>query len=252
MEIFAILAAIAVIAGSIVLSLNPNSPPGLGTARTATPRRLFLAGGPVLFPGGRVFDGSLSRDPLNVGDIDVLRAGVVMGKITATGLYAPSIIGVLPSAHDSSGTTLTSLTVGVANATEIVRRIGSSGTFKLIGPPSAGGTVAATAVTFSAVNTTTGVVTITDIAVNKIAGTFITSDDGSETPLGLIADEYGIKVTDVDDADIDGPFNLAIGGIVDASQIVNYPSDTALIAWLKGKLNDETAGGAGFTFDDTY
>lgn len=231
---------------------NPNATPGLGTVKTATPRRVMLAGSGVFLPA-KIVRGAVSRDPLNTANLDVLRAGMVLGKITANSKYAPSIIGVLPSAHDSSGTTLTELSVGAANAVEIVRRIGSSGTFGLTGPPSAAGTVATTAVTFSAVNVTTGIVTITDIAVDKVAGSFIQPDDGSETPLVVLGDGYGLKVTDTDASNIDvEATQLLIGGLIDASQIINYPSDTSLITWLKSALNNVDGGGARFTFDDAY
>ena len=225
--------------------------PGVKSDRTATPRKLLISLTNAIFLAvGKIIDGEKARDPLNTGDLDVLRAGMLMGKITTGGKYAPSIIGVLPSAHTSSGTTVTSMTIGVANAVELVRRIGSSGTFKLTGPPSAAGTVATTTVTYSAVNTTTGVVTITDIAVNKIAGSFIQPTDGSETPLGLIPDGYGIKVTDQDAADIDVQLpKLLIGGYLDASQIINYPSDTSLIAWVKAQLR---ASGGPYIFDDDF
>ena len=228
--------------------------PGVKTDRTATPRRVLLDGASgVYLPGGRIIDGSESRDLGNTGDTTVLRAGLVMGMNSTSKMWEPSIIGVLSSAHNSSGTTLTSLSVGATNATEINRRIGSSGTFKLIGPPSAGGVVAATTVTYSAVNTSTGVVTITDIAVNKISGTFICPNNGAEDPQALIPDGTGIWVQDVDNNDIDVPFpKPLVGGIVDSSQIVNWPSDTSLRTWLAGKLNktDGTVvGGGAFTFD---
>src|SRR5258706_15550996 len=88
------------------LNLNPketpmNIPitglPGIGTARTATPREIIS--GNVHFaqflPGLRTIDGSRSRDPLNGTDVDALRAGIVFGKVTSGGKYAPRILGVL-------------------------------------------------------------------------------------------------------------------------------------------------------------
>jgi len=237
--------------------VNSARLPGIHTVRTATPRKLLITDhGKLFIPGGKIINGTYSRDPLNTGDIDVLRAGIVLGKRTDDSLYAPSIIGVLPYAHSSAGTTLTALVVGAVNAAEINRRIGSSGTMKLTGPPSAAGTVTTTTVTYSAVDTDEGIVTITDIAVTKIVGTFIQPADGSETPLCLLNDGYGLKVTDDDDAscNIDAA-ELLVGGHVDSSQIVNWPSDTSLITWLAGKLNktDGTVvGGGSFVFDHQY
>ncbi len=235
--------------------------PGVSTGKTATPRKVLITDqGKLLVPGGKIIDGSLSRDIGNTNDKDVLRAGVVMGKVTSSGKYAPSILGSLDAAHNSSGTTLTTLTVSTALALEIQRRIGGSGTFNLVGPPSAAGVVATTVVTYSAINTSTGIITITDIAVNKIAGSFIMDTDGTEEPLALIADDrdtYGIKVTDSDDQDVDVPFpQPVIGGFVDVSQLIEWPSDTALQNWLIAKLNNSddltVRGRAPFQSDDVY
>ena len=116
--------------------------PGVKTTRTATPRNLTITvDGRVLLPRGRIIDGAESRDPLNTGDLDVLRAGIVMGMITASGKYAPAIIGVLAGAYDKDGSDKTSMTVAAAVAVEIVRRIGTTGTFKITGPPTVAGTV---------------------------------------------------------------------------------------------------------------
>ena len=241
---------------------NGNGLPGIGTTRTATPRHILVgdAAKAEYVPGGRMIAGASSRDPLNTGDLDVLRAGMVMGKITSGGKYAPSILGVLPSAHDSDGTTKTTLTVSPATAVEINRRIGVSGTFNLVGPPDAGGIIASTTVTFSAVNVTTGVLTISDIAVDKVAGSFITPTDGSEVPLGLLNETYGVKVTDRDAVAIDVQMpRLLVGGMIDTTQIINAPTDVSLLRWLKSSLNARLAAaqitfavGGAFLFDDTY
>ena len=58
----------------------------------------------------------------------------------------------------------------------------------------------------------------------------------------------GLKVTDQDSEDISVSLpELIIGGQLDASQIINWPTDTSLIAWVKAAL--ETTG-IGYTFDD--
>ena len=74
--------------------MNPNGLPGPGTA-TANAFRQFLTSidGRVLKPGGTTIQGANSRDPGNTGYVDTLRAGLLMGKITTGGRYAPSIIG---------------------------------------------------------------------------------------------------------------------------------------------------------------
>lgn len=223
--------------------------PGVGSARTATPREI-LAGNAQLaqyVPGLRLIDGSKSRDPLNGADVDVLRAGTLLGKVTSSGKYAPSVIGVLASAASASAT---SLTVSAAVATEIVRRIGTSGTFKLSGPPAAGGTVATQTVTFSAVNTTTGVITCSATSAAAVAGSFVQPTDGSETIVTLLANRWGVKVTDVNAANIDVlEDQLLLAGHVKTANVINYPSDTSLITWVKAALR---ANCPAMTFDDSF
>jgi hypothetical protein len=240
-------------------NLNPNRAPGIGTEREAAQRRLLLTdASALLLPGGKIIDGSKARDPLNTGDLDVLRPGIVLGKITSGGKYAPSILGVLASAYDKDhSVNKLAMTVSAATAVEINRRIGASGTFNLTGPPTAAGTVATQTITYSAINVTTGVITCSAGSADAIAGSFIQPTDGSQTPLCLIPDGTGIKMTDLDASDltsVEAP-HLLIGGHVDASQIVNWPSDTSLRTWLMGKLNgtDGTMEGSGsFNFDNRY
>lgn len=225
-----------------------NGLPGIGSTRTATPRKILASvAGLLCLPGGKIIDGSKSRDLNNTGDTDVLTAGLLMGKLTSGGKYAPSILGVLQSAYTSGGT---AITVSAAQAAEIVRRVGASGNLIVIGPPAAGGTVATITKAFSAVNTTTGVITIANIGANMIAGSLVCTDDGTADPVTLIIDEYGIKATDEDAANIDVPFpTFAVAGMIDASQIRDYPSDSSLKAWVKSKLR---ANGYGFIFDDDF
>lgn len=225
--------------------------PGLRTARTATPRRVFLGESGLYLPAGRVIDGALSRDIGNTGDLDVLRAGLLMGKTTSGGQYRPSIIGLTNGAI--SAATITSVTVAAAVATEIARLIvvaAGNVSLKLTGPPSANGTVATTAVTATAASGTT--ITVSSVAVPAlISGSFITPADGAENPLSFIDDGTGIKVTDEDAVSLDVPFaKFPVGGVVDSSQLINWPSDTSLQAWLIARLNSVDTGK--FVFDHPY
>ena len=223
--------------------------PGVGTIKSATPREILSANLQFsqFVPGLRTIDGSKSRDPLNTNDVDVLRAGVALGKITASAKYAPSILGVLTVAAAGAAT---SLTVAPAVATEIVRRIGAAGTFKLTGPPAAAGTVATQTVTFSAVNTSTGVITCTAIAAAAIIGSFVQPTDGSETIIALVANRWGIKVTDQNAANTDVfEDQLLLAGHVKTANIVNYPTDTSLITYVKAALR---ANCPAITFDDSF
>jgi hypothetical protein len=231
--------------------VNQNMAPGIVAGKTFAYRRLLKGNDGLYLPVGIFIDGSQSRDPLHTSYLDVLRAGTILGQITATNLYSPSIIGVTTVAYSAAGSLNTQLTVSVADATEIVRRIGSSGTFMITGPPTASGTVAEyTAVTYSAVNTATGVITITALGANYIAGSFIQPDDGAQVMRGLLNREDGLKVTDHDDSNIDPAAQLLIGGTLDSSQILRWPSNAVLIQWIKDKLNATAAGQ--YVFDDLY
>lgn len=227
-----------------------NGLPGVRTAVDAGFRRIRTSDqGKRLLPGGVVIDGSKSRDPTNTGNIQYLQAGLVIGRITTGGKYAPAIIGLTGVLHDTSAVT-TTMTLPASVVTEIQRRIGTSGSFKIIGPPTANGTVATETVTFSAIASST-TITITATSADFAAGSIIAPADGSETPVGLIDDGDPIKVTDDDDSDIDVPLNrLLVGGMIDSSQIVNWSSDTSVQSYLKGKLNATSS--SAFTFDDPY
>src|SRR5881394_3907605 len=158
----------------------PNGKPGVLPAFAATPREVFLSNRQFAqFVATPVtIDGTLSGNPLNAPYDFVLFAGTAMGRVSASGKYAPSVIGVTTAAYSHTGGGNTTITTDANTAKEIVRRIGASGTFKLTGPPAAAGTVATQTVTFSAVNTSTGVITCTAIGAAAIAGSFVQPTDG--------------------------------------------------------------------------
>jgi hypothetical protein len=137
--------------------MNRQGLPGISTARAAELRNLLWSGAAKqLKPTGVILDGSLARDPLNTAYLSTLRCGLLLGKITATGLYAPSVLGVSTAAIASTGT---SLTVSAATGVEIVRRLGASGTFNLVGPAIASGVVKKQTLTYSGVSGTAVTVT---------------------------------------------------------------------------------------------
>ncbi len=219
--------------------------PGIGSSVTAQKNNVSRDGHITYFPGGAVIEGSATRDPNNTASVLSIRGGTLMGKISASKYYANSIIGVVASAYTSGGT---SLTIGAAEAVELVRRQGSSGTFTLNGSATAGGTLTTDTVTYSAVNTTTGVITITDIAANRIAGSFVGPTDGSQTPLTFIGDRYPLLIPS-DSSDVSYPW-LPISAIVDTATIINWPTDTTLRTFIRTSLS--TLIGGKFVFDDVY
>ncbi len=223
--------------------------PEVKAERTSDQKRVFLTDkGQVFLPRGRSIDGALSRDPTNsTPDEDVLQAGLLMGKITASKLYAPSVIATIINAEIA---TATAIEVTAAQAAELVRRVGATGTFLLTGPPAAAGVVISEIVTYTNVNTTTGVITVAATTAAFIAGSFIQPEDGSETILTFIPDGSGIKVTDQDKQNQTSRYPMIpLAGVVDFSSLIPAPTDTSLVTYVKDALN---AAGNGYSFDDTF
>jgi len=239
--------------------VNPNSVPGMGTTKTATPRKILLTpDGAQYLPGGKIINGSLSRDPKNTGDLDVLRAGLLMGEITATGLYAPSVLGLVTA--DTSAAS-TDVEVEEAAADELERREGTGGAgcdLVLVGPPTDTGVVSiSAALQYNSIGAAAaGKRTITlnaNCPAVYVDGSFLCAPDGTHLPKAIIVDEYGLKVTD-DDNTTNLNIELArmlVGGQVDASQIINYPAAalTTMRAWVKAQLR---ANSIGWLFDDDF
>jgi hypothetical protein len=149
------------------VSINPLLGRPRVSAETLVTHRLVSSQGFWSFLArGVTVDGAKTRDPGNSADsVLTVRPGTLMGKITASGKYANSAYGLSTGALTSTGTTLAS---SAAIATEMVRRVGATGTFKLTGPPTASGTVRTRTATYSAVNTTTGDITIAALGVNEV------------------------------------------------------------------------------------
>ncbi len=209
---------------------------------------LWSDAGKVTLPTGVIIDGTKSRDIGNAPDTSVLRGGMPLGKVTATGKFANSFIDATTVAA-ASGTT--SITISVAGAAEVVRRIGSSGTLTITGAPTTGGTVAQATLTYSAVNTSTGVITVTATTAAFEAGSFIGDTDGSQNPAILIGGGDGIQVTDEWGNSQDAPLaNAIIGGLIQAAQIIGYPgTGTSRSKWLKSQLR---SFGYAYCFNDDF
>lgn len=225
--------------------------PGIGSTVTATPREVFAGNQQFsqYVPVGVLIDGSKSRDPLNTGDTGVLRAGNLMGKITASGKYRPSVIGLTTGAVSAG--TVTSITVAASTATEVARLIAVAGgnvSLKLVGPPSAAGTVATQAITATAASGTTITISSVSLAAS-VSGSLITPADGSETILTLIGGKYGVRVVDSSGNSFDAQSgHMTLAGHVKTSNVVNYPADSSIKTYIKTALN---AAGR-YTFDDAF
>lgn len=220
--------------------------PGVITGTSYSNRQIFTQPQKVEFaPSFVTIDGTNSRDTGST-PTSLLRAGNLMGKVTSTGKYRNSVIGLTGADYTSGGT---SITVSAAVATEVARLIAAAGasiTLYFIGPPSAAGTVAVTSQTCSAASGTT--LTVTSLGVNKASGSIIAASDGSGTPRTVLPFVAGIDVTDQNSASIDQKLPLlASKADIVTTNIPFYSSmDTSVQTWVKAQL---VATGL-FTFDD--
>jgi len=196
--------------------------PGISSTRTATPRRVRATDlGVRHMPSSIVLDGTKSRDPGNTGDVQNLRAGLVLGRITSGGKFAPSILGVTGGATTNS---TTSLTIAAGTSTELARRIGSTGTFKIVGPPTAAGTVRTVTATYSALGATTA--TITAMGINEVQTVnFGAAATGGTFKIGFTLASGAVVWTDTiawsgTDATFLSNMNTAIDNVLGASQVV--------------------------------
>jgi hypothetical protein len=224
--------------------------PGPRTAYPMVHKAVMLGDFTSFLPGGGLIDGAKSRDPNNTLSPLLLNPGLLMGQVTSTKRWAPSIIGINQSAYTSGGT---SVTVTAAQATEIVRRVGATGNLLYIGPPSAAGTVAVLGpIAYSAINTGTGVITTATLGANLIAGGFVAENDGTAIPKSFIFDGTG-HIISLDSANVptysEWP-QIPVAGEVMASKLSPWPSDTSLRAWVMAQLS--TAAGGKFDFDANY
>ena len=79
--------------------------PGIKVRGDAVRRDIFQnSEGAILLPGGRIVDGSLSRDLANTGDLFVIRAGKMLGLVTSSKKWSPSNIGALAVLPDPTPT----------------------------------------------------------------------------------------------------------------------------------------------------
>ncbi len=196
------------------------SVPTNATIRQIQPRNIFSANDAAFDPSSLAFliSGSKSRDT-GSSPVSLLRAGLILGKITAAGTelgkYAPSILGVVAAAI---GGGQTSITVPAAVATELVRRVGATGTFNLTGAAASGGTARTKTATYSAVNTTTGAITITALATAAVSAV------------------NAVEALPVVDSTGSGTFTLTIEGVTTAA--ITYSATIAtLITNINNALN---------------
>jgi hypothetical protein len=148
----------------------PTGKPGVGPSTyISNPRDIFY-GNPEhaqYLPFPATVDGLNSSNPQNAPYTWLLYAGTLLGLETSSLKFACSIIGPTTAPLGGAQTTLYT---DVNSAAYLVQRQGTSGTFTLTGGPQAGQTARSLTVTYSAVNLTTGAVTITPTATGAVSG----------------------------------------------------------------------------------
>jgi hypothetical protein len=284
--------------------VNPNEMPGVGGSVLNINRAIWLGRAGVQYlPGGARIDGANARDPSNTGAqwetsgavlppfgvttpngstityASTLQAGLLMGVIgalnagqTTTGvssasvkMFGASIFGLVGG--DNLAANATSIKVPAAVGAEISRRVGTTGNIKIIGPPTAGGTMATQTVTLSNIVATTSVYTTLTLSNSAqllyavVAGSLICPADGSDAISTFIDELDGIRVTDIylGNLMVQFPRVPIAGGIVNTANLINYTSgagitgtaaatitvDTSVRKWIKAQLN--SAGTAAIT-----
>ena len=246
---------------------NPNEMPGVGNTVLNVNRAVWLGRAGVQYqPGGGRIDGNNARDPdntvsssatpvlpgqSNVNYAGTLRAGLLMGKLSS-GMYGASVLGITQAAILASATLFK---VSIACGQEIIRRLGGvTGSLYLTGPAQAGGTVNQQAVTVTNVAATgdgsTYTVTLyAGVTYAAVSGSLVQPADGSQLITTFVDELDGIRVVDMIGNGITVQFpRVPIGGgVVNVANIVNYPADSALKAWVKAALR---AVATGFAFSD--
>lgn len=169
--------------------------PGYSAEKIAKHRHVGSDGYFDFLPGGVTLDGTKTRDSGNP-DYNAttdpyamfrIRAGTMLGKVTSSGKYANSFLGYTNGALTAAGTTVTLASAN--HGVEMARRIGATGTFKLIGPPTASGTVRALTATYSAISSTS--VTITKLGVDEVQTLNFTNSPAGTFRLGIV-DSSGV------------------------------------------------------------
>lgn len=232
----------------------------IGSGRTASFTRPFLYGDPYYPPGGVIVQGSKWYDNGNTGSVRTIRAGHI-GKMSS-GKVVPAVLGPTTAGYTSGGT---ELTVSASTALALVQAVGESGTFWLIGgtsAPNSLATVLAVQVTYSAVNTSTGAITITDIGANRASGSLLTTfqpallggtgglTGSPNLGLGVIDRAEGVPVVDADGNSLDVDLaEYGIRGHLNVDNVINWPSNAYIAEVLAYNLR---IGSAGLTCNNFY
>lgn len=242
-----------------------NSQPGINAANTnyadytIVPINVFFQRGEfAAFMAAPVAASGANTDqPSNTPFDFVIQPGQMFGLIssgTAAGKYGSSIIG-LTQATAAQGAT--SITIDGPTATEIIRRIGSTGTVTITGPASSvTGTVNVQSVVYTSVSTSAPY-TITCSALGNavLSGALVQPSDGSQVITTMYANQYAFSVKDIynvvrTDITVDGFLASAGSAILEDGVFLQIGSGTipitsSLASYIRAQL---TAGIPGVAF----
>ena len=227
--------------------------PGQTVGQQISPRSVFTnPKSRRISPSFYFFDGAAARDPDNA-PTSLLRAGLIVGK--ESNGYANSIIGISTAPLGGAQTTLI---VPPNAAVYVVRGNGVTGTFNLTGEPEAGAAARTLAVVYSAVNQTTGSITITptatsgNAAVNAVqtatftdsygTGTFTVSVEGLTTSAITYSLTNATLVTNIN-AQLDAAFGTAAIVASDGGSDVAGTNQVEAVPYV-----DVGAGNGTYTF----
>jgi len=213
--------------------------PGIGASTQASAGLVSDDGDIRYKPGGGRISGTKTRDAFNSDDITIIRIGTLMSHYVTDDTYAPWIIGVTTGALGAAGT---SITVSPASALELVRRVGATGNLTLSGPPAANGTAVQVTTAYSAVNTSTGVITITATGVAFVAGSIV-GDTTYLLPTTFVGDDNPILMPTT--GDVDWP-RIPMACVINTAKLLNFPSDTGLRTLIENSMS--TLAGNKFVF----
>ena len=175
-----------------------------------------------------------------------LNAAFGTSAIVASGASLAAIILTF-SGTGYSGRPINSSSNGTVSGVKVIATLLTGATGFTVGNnPTSSGVGAALA--GGSTTTTAGVTAVSADEGEFIAGSLVQPADGSQTIKTFVEEEDGIRVTDMNGngLNIQFPRIPIAGGVVYAANIVNYPSDSALKAWIKTALK---AAGP-FIFDD--
>lgn len=177
-----------------------NAIPKYESLRTYTPREFFYSlEKQKIKPGGILLDGTNGIDGGNTGYTYDLRAGWLMGQITASGKYVP-----LKRTRVKTGTTGTVTALTVDNAAAFI-----AGDVITVG--------ADTGLTVSAVDYTTNTLTISSTAV--VDGEAVFAEDGSKTCRGILFEFARLRNYD-NSAAADKIAMLLTGGVINTAGLL--------------------------------